>query len=131
MTEEQVKIEFRRHSPGIYIGRLWGIMYADRFEIAMKKRTDFIDQYDDDKYVMVYDLTEVIYLHSPTVEAGRSIVNKDPRSLGFILVGGPRLVRTIAILVNKISKRFHFEKSMASAIRLAEKILQQSSNEAV
>ena len=123
---DDLRYETRRHAPGIYVGRLWGGMDGSRVAEAVQKRIEFINQFDDPFYVMVYDMQEVISVERPTMHAGRVIRQADPRSLAMILVGGPPVIRTFATILDKGlmgKSKFKFAETMGEALKLAEEIL--------
>jgi hypothetical protein len=123
---DELRYKTQRYAPGIYIGKLWGVMDGSRFAEAVQKRIEFVNQFDDPFYVMVYDMQEVTSVERPTMHAGRIIRQSDPRALAMILVGGPPVIRTFATVLDKGlmgKSRFKFSENLEEALKLAEAIL--------
>jgi len=123
---DKLRYETHRHSPGIYIGKLWGMMDSSRFAEAIQKRIDFVNQFDDPAYVVVYDMLEVKSVKRPTIHAGRLIRQSDPRTIAMVIVGGPPVIRTFATILDKGlmgKSKFKFVETMKEGLKLAEEIL--------
>lgn len=123
---DELRYETHRHAPGIYIGKLWGIMDGSKFGEAVQKRIDFVNQFDDPVYVIVYDMLEVTSVDRPTINAGRVIRQSDQRALAMIIVGGPPVIRTFAKILDKGlmgKSKFKFVETMEAGLKLAQEIL--------
>ena len=105
---------------------MWGVMDGSKFGEALQKRMEYVNQFDDPVYVIVYNMLEVKSVERPSIHAGRLIRESDPRTLAMIIVGGPPVIRTFATILDKGlmgKSKFKFVETMEQGLKLAKEIL--------